>query len=233
MELSLPSACFDTKLLPPRPETEECSDTWIVLKNVTCSKLMRSFSLHVPRLRCIYCNIHPDVGHSHTRPSCFFFLMQFASTSFLSPSPSHPPLPCLPFLTQSSLRAMSVILCTSQNPGYCEQEPPITRAPPSLPPPPRCAHTLPLNILLPTSYQSRQPKAGLVDKTLCYNFDEPSAASDHLTLCWIIDECCATCFEGSVCALYAHCESMNPGPASQPIYLLFSGSNYDAFARPT
>lgn len=117
MELSLPSACFDTKLLPPRPETEECSDPWIVLKNVTCSKLMRSFSLHVPRLRCICCNIHPDAGHSHTRPSCFFFLMQFASTSFLSPSPSHPPLPCLPFLTPSSLRAMSVILCTSPKSG--------------------------------------------------------------------------------------------------------------------
>lgn len=96
MELSLPSACFDTKLLPPRPETEECSDTWIVLKNVTCSKLMRSFSLHVPRLRCICCNIRPDAGHSHTRPSCFFFLMQFASTSFPSPSPSHPPSPLSP-----------------------------------------------------------------------------------------------------------------------------------------
>lgn len=232
MELSLPSACFDTKLLPPRPETEECSDTWIVLKNVTCSKLMRSCSLHVPRLCCICCNIHPDVGHSHTRPSCFFF-MQFASTSFLSPSPSPPLSPVSP-----SSRNLHCVPCLSfcallQNPGYCEQEPPITRAPPSLPPPPRCAHTLPLNILLPTSYQSRQPKAGLVDKTLCYNFDEPSAASDHLTLCWIIAECCATCFEGSVCALYAHCESMNPGPASQPIYLLFSGSNYDAFARPT
>lgn len=149
------------------------------------------------------------------------------------------PLPLSPLSPVSpSSRNLHRVPCLSfcallQNPGYCEQEPPITRAPPSLPPPPRCAHTLPLNILLPTSYQSRQPKAGLVDKTLCYNFDEPSAASDHLTLCWIIAECCATCFEGSVCALYAHCESMNPGPASQPIYLLFSGSNYDAFARPT
>lgn len=31
-------------------------------------------SLHVPGLLCcICCNMHPDVGHSHTRPSFFFF----------------------------------------------------------------------------------------------------------------------------------------------------------------